>query len=136
LLVVSIFRWRFSTLTQRCLPVLGSGPQVPAWISYAKQALPGSPAGFAYQGIYLAPSKFEFKNARPPRPTSIKVYEAHVGISSHDSKIASYNHFKTFVLPRIAAGGYNTIQLMAVMEHACVLRMLRARRGPAVSEGA
>jgi len=40
-----------------------------------------------------------------------------VGISSTEPKVASYDHFRIDVLPRIAKLGYNTIQLMAIMEH-------------------
>lgn len=58
------------------------------------------------------------KHARPQRPRSLKIYEAHVGISSSEPKIASYTHFRDSVLPRIKKQGYNCIQLMAVMEHA------------------
>ncbi|XP_062275594.1 1,4-alpha-glucan-branching enzyme [Scomber scombrus] len=55
---------------------------------------------------------------RPKKPTSLRIYEAHVGIASPEEKIASYTNFITNVLPRIKELGYNCIQLMAVMEHA------------------
>ncbi|MBQ6555290.1 MAG: alpha amylase C-terminal domain-containing protein [Firmicutes bacterium] len=45
------------------------------------------------------------------------IYETHVGMSSEDYKIATYTEFADNVLPHVKAGGYNTIQLMAVMEH-------------------
>lgn len=61
---------------------------------------------------------YKFKHARPKKPVGLKIYEAHVGISSPEGKIATYNYFKDHVLPRIVAQGYNAIQLMAVMEHA------------------
>ena len=54
----------------------------------------------------------KFKNTEPPI-----IYEAHVGMSSEDYKIATYTEFADNVLPHVKAGGYNTIQLMAVMEH-------------------
>lgn len=38
---------------------------------------------------------------RPRKPTSLRIYEAHVGIGSPEGKIASYNNFTTNVLPRI-----------------------------------
>ncbi|KAK7227070.1 hypothetical protein V2G26_015073 [Clonostachys chloroleuca] len=50
--------------------------------------------------------------------TSARVYEAHVGISSPDQKVATYKEFTANMLPRINDLGYNIIQLMAVMEHA------------------
>ena len=45
------------------------------------------------------------------------IYEAHVGMSSEEGKIATYREFADNVLPHVKDGGYNTIQLMAVMEH-------------------
>ena len=55
---------------------------------------------------------------RPPKPKSLRIYECHVGISSWEGKVNTYRDFTNSVLPRIVALGYNTIQLMAVMEHA------------------
>ena len=51
-------------------------------------------------------------------PPSLRIYEAHVGMSSEDPRVASYGYFAESVLPRIAAAGYNAVQLMAVAEHA------------------
>lgn len=45
------------------------------------------------------------------------IYECHVGMSSEDYGIATYNYFTENVLKRIKKNGYNTIQIMAVMEH-------------------
>ena len=62
--------------------------------------------------------RYIMKHTRPPKPTSPRVYECHVGISSSEEKVNTYKDFTTNVLPRIANLGYNTVQLMAVMEHA------------------
>lgn len=53
-----------------------------------------------------------FSSDEPPL-----IYEAHVGMSSEDHRIATYREFADNILPHIVEGGYNTIQLMAVMEH-------------------
>lgn len=45
------------------------------------------------------------------------IYEAHVGMATEDERVGSYREFADHILPRIAADGYNTVQLMAVMEH-------------------
>ncbi len=45
------------------------------------------------------------------------IYECHVGMSSEEEKIATFDEFRQQVLPRIARNGYNTIQLMAIQEH-------------------
>ncbi|XP_078003559.1 LOW QUALITY PROTEIN: 1,4-alpha-glucan-branching enzyme [Phascolarctos cinereus] len=61
---------------------------------------------------------YQFKHSRPNKPKGLRIYESHVGISSHEGKVASYKHFTRNVLPRIKDLGYNCIQLMAIMEHA------------------
>lgn len=40
-----------------------------------------------------------------------------MGIASPEQHVSSYSYFTKTVLPRIKYLGYNTIQLMAVMEH-------------------
>ncbi|MCU4174623.1 alpha-amylase family glycosyl hydrolase [Carboxylicivirga sp. N1Y90] len=45
------------------------------------------------------------------------IYEAHIGMASEDEKVASFNEFRTNILPKIKALGYNTIQFMAIQEH-------------------
>src|SRR4029077_2829484 len=62
------------------------------------------------------PYVFKHQSA-PPRKGGLRVYEAHVGMAQEQEKVGSFKEFREFVLPRIAAGGYNAIQLMAVQEH-------------------
>ena len=45
------------------------------------------------------------------------IYEAHVGMAQEKPGIGTYREFRERILPRIRDAGYNTIQLMAVMEH-------------------
>ena len=45
------------------------------------------------------------------------IYEAHVGMSSEDHRIATYREFADHILPHVKNLGYNTVQLMAIMEH-------------------
>jgi 1,4-alpha-glucan branching enzyme len=45
------------------------------------------------------------------------IYEAHVGMAQEKEGVGSFAEFTENVLPRIAAEGYNTVQLMAVAEH-------------------
>jgi len=45
------------------------------------------------------------------------IYEAHVGMSCEEHRIATYREFADNVLPHVQDLGYNTVQLMAVMEH-------------------
>lgn len=92
--------------------------RIPAWIKYATV----DPTRFAapYDGVYWEPppsERYEFKYPRPPKPQAPRIYEAHVGMSSSEPHVSSYREFAENVLPRIRANNYNTIQLMAVMEH-------------------
>jgi 1,4-alpha-glucan branching enzyme len=48
---------------------------------------------------------------------ALRIYEAHVGMSSEKPEMADFSFFENHVLPRIAKGGYNALQLMAIMEH-------------------
>ena len=45
------------------------------------------------------------------------IYEAHVGMAQEEGKVGSYREFADDTLPRVKKAGYNTIQLMAIMEH-------------------
>lgn len=92
--------------------------RIPAWIKYAI----ADPTRFAapYDGVYWDPpptERYQFKFSRPPKPKSLRIYEAHVGMSGSEPRINSYREFADDVLPRIKANNYNTVQLMAVMEH-------------------
>ncbi|KAK1262341.1 hypothetical protein QJS04_geneDACA001368 [Acorus gramineus] len=92
--------------------------RIPAWIRYATVDLTQFAA--PYDGVYWDPpptERHEFKNARPPKPTAPRIYEAHVGMSSSEPRVSSYREFADYVLPRIHANNYNTVQLMAIMEH-------------------
>ncbi|KAL5557734.1 hypothetical protein UlMin_033945 [Ulmus minor] len=92
--------------------------RIPAWIKYATV----DPENFAapYDGVYWEPpaaERYQFKHPRPPKPEAPRIYEAHVGMSSTEPRINSYREFADNVLPRIRENNYNTVQLMAVMEH-------------------
>lgn len=65
-----------------------------------------------------AVSAYAWQYPRPATSRSLRIYEAHVGISSPEPRVASYREFADTVVPRIAALGYTTVQLMAVQEHA------------------
>ena len=55
------------------------------------------------------------RNFKPEK--TLYIYECHIGMSQEEPKIGTYTEFKDNILPRIKALGYNTIQIMAIMEH-------------------
>ncbi|XP_010556050.1 PREDICTED: 1,4-alpha-glucan-branching enzyme 1, chloroplastic/amyloplastic-like isoform X2 [Tarenaya hassleriana] len=92
--------------------------RIPAWIKYA--IVDSTKFAAPYDGVYWEPpssERYEFNYPRPPKPKAPRIYEAHVGMSSSEPRINSYREFADEVLPRIKANNYNTVQLMAVMEH-------------------
>lgn len=85
------------------------------WIKYAVQ----KQDTLLYKPMHWFPATpYQWQHPRPGKPQSVRIYEAHVGISSPEAKIASYQYFADNVLPRIADLGYTCVELMAVMEHA------------------
>ncbi|KAF0396572.1 glycogen branching enzyme [Gigaspora margarita] len=90
--------------------------RLPAWIKRVTQDMSVNPA---YDAIFWnPPEKYCWKNKAPPKPKSLRIYEAHVGISTPEERVGTYNEFTDNVLRRIKDLGYNAIQLMAIMEHA------------------
>ena len=45
------------------------------------------------------------------------IYESHVGMATEEYRVGTYREFADNVLPRVKDLGYNTVQLMAIMEH-------------------
>ncbi|KAE8220591.1 hypothetical protein CF319_g5905 [Tilletia indica] len=92
--------------------------RLPAWIKYVTQDLSVSPIYDAHFWNPPSSETYKLKHPRPPKPTDLKIYEAHVGIASPEPRVATYKEFTKNVLPRIKELGYNAIQLMAIQEHA------------------
>ncbi len=92
--------------------------RLPAWVKYVTQDLSVSPAYDARFWNPPAAEKYTFKHQRPKKPASLRIYEAHVGISSPELRVTTYKEFTKSMLPRIKSLGYDAIQLMAIMEHA------------------
>uniref|UniRef100_A0A0E0HVR7 1,4-alpha-glucan branching enzyme n=1 Tax=Oryza nivara TaxID=4536 RepID=A0A0E0HVR7_ORYNI len=92
--------------------------RIPAWIRYA--TFDASKFGAPYDGVHWDPpacERYVFKHPRPPKPDAPRIYEAHVGMSGEEPEVSTYREFADNVLPRIRANNYNTVQLMAIMEH-------------------
>ncbi|TPX31684.1 1,4-alpha-glucan branching enzyme [Synchytrium microbalum] len=89
--------------------------RIPAYIKRATQDLSKSPV---YDAVFWnPPTPYVFKNKSPPKPQNPRIYEAHVGIASPEGRVATYKEFTKNVLPRIKDLGYDTVQMMAIMEH-------------------
>ncbi len=45
------------------------------------------------------------------------IYECHIGMAQEEERVGTFDEFRENILPRIKLLGYNTIQIMAIMEH-------------------
>ncbi len=95
----------------------GSGERIPAYARYVVQ----DPDTKLFSAcVWDPPKKYRWRNPSPAvrAPSSFRrIYEAHVGMSGEEPRVHTYAEFRDAMLPRIKAAGYDTVQLMAVMEH-------------------
>ncbi|OVE75845.1 1,4-alpha-glucan-branching enzyme [bacterium E08(2017)] len=92
----------------------GNGERLPA---YTRRVLQDpNTKGFNAQ-VWHPDKPYKWKHKSPPRPLSPLIYECHVGMAQEEAKMGTYREFIDNILPRVADSGYNTIQLMAIMEH-------------------
>ena len=104
----------------KCNVVLENGNWVdrnPIWSTYLLQ----DKKSFRYDYIHWDPEnkyKWQSQEIHIKKPKSLRIYEAHIGMSSNEEKVSTYKEFAINILPRIKKLGYTAIQLMAIMEHA------------------
>ncbi len=93
----------------------GEGDRIP---SHARRVVQDPQTGIFNAQAWMPAAPHVWRHAPPTNSRTIPlVYEAHVGMAQETEGVGSYEAFRTLVLPRIAAAGYNTLQLMALMEH-------------------
>ena len=93
----------------------GSGQRIPA---YARRVVQDPRTNIFSAQVWDPENAYVWKNGsfRTPDRNPL-IYEAHVGMAQEEPGIGTYLQFARGILPRIADAGYNTLQLMAVMEH-------------------
>jgi 1,4-alpha-glucan branching enzyme len=57
------------------------------------------------------------KEFRVDHTSPLFIYELHIGMAQEKEGIGSFKEFTENILPRINVAGYNTIQIMAIMQH-------------------
>lgn len=75
------------------------------------------PVNAAWCGVITDEPSYEWKTKHFTPARHPYIYECHIGMSQEKEGIGTYKEFKKNILPRIKTLGYNTIQLMAIMEH-------------------
>lgn len=92
----------------------GRGERIPA---YARRVVQ-DPVTLLFAAQVWSPPAYVWKNPAFTVPKRVPlIYETHVGMAQERASVGSYAEFRERVLPRIVRAGYNTLQLMAVMEH-------------------
>ncbi len=93
----------------------GQGLRIPAYANRVVQ----DPDTHIFSAEVDAPHRhFTWTDADfRPDTAPLLIYECHIGMAQQKEEVGSYEEFRTNVLPRIAADGYNAIQIMAIQEH-------------------
>ena len=96
----------------------GSGERIPAWTRRVVQ----DEQSKIFSAQVCNPEKpYKFKNKRfKPKKSPLLIYECHIGMSTNEEKVGTYNEFRQNILPRVAKDGYNAIQIMAIMDRSAI----------------
>lgn len=93
----------------------GEGERIPAW---ARRVVQDAETKIFSAQVWQPLQHYNFKiKTFKPETKPLLIYECHIGMSSQEEKVSTFNEFRTDVLPRVIKSGYNCIQLMAIQEH-------------------
>ena len=96
----------------------GYGERIP---SYVRRVVQDENTKIFSAQVWDEP-EYEWKHrnsakAKKAGKDGLYIYECHIGMSSSEQKVNSYEEFRRDVLPRIDELGYNCVQIMAIQEH-------------------
>jgi len=92
----------------------GAGERIPAYVTRVVQ----DPDTKAFSAQVWDPEKpYKWKHKGPGKRPHPFIYECHIGMSGEEEKVASFEDFRTTVLPKVEELGYDTLQIMALQEH-------------------
>ena len=93
----------------------GAGERIPAW---ARRVIQNSETHLMAAQVWAPDHPYEWKHPGFTTPAEApRIYEAHVGMAQEDGRVGTFREFTGRILPRVVAAGYNTLQLMAILEH-------------------
>ncbi len=87
--------------------------RIPLYIRRVEQ----NPADASWCGVITDEPVYKWKCKKFKTAETPYIYECHIGMAQEKEAIGTYQEFIDNILPRIKSLGYNTIQLMAIMEH-------------------
>ena len=83
---------------------------------YARRVIQ-DPNTYVWCAEILDEPTYVWQSKAPKPPKEPFIYECHIGMAQDKEAVGTYLEFRDLILPRIKALGYNTIQIMAIMEH-------------------
>ena len=93
----------------------GRGERIPA---YADRVVQDEKTAIFSAQVHAPARAYRWHDkAFHPDTAPLLIYECHIGMAQQFEGVGTYDEFRTNVLPRIAADGYNAIQIMAIQEH-------------------
>ena len=92
----------------------GGGERLP---SYVRRVVQDPVTKVFCAQVWEPDEQYQWKSARPGARPHPLIYECHIGMSSEEEKVATFEEFRVNVLPHIESLGYDTIQIMALQEH-------------------
>ncbi|MBQ6471475.1 MAG: alpha amylase C-terminal domain-containing protein [Victivallales bacterium] len=96
----------------------GEGERLPSAVTHVARSTPELwREDVCFNAVVEPQAGYRWRHRSPPPPTAPLIYEAHVGMAQEREGIGTFDEFRRNVLPRIARGGYNTVQLMGLQEH-------------------
>ena len=92
----------------------GAGERLP---SYATRVVQDPQTKVFSAQVWDPGEAYVWKHPHAGKRPHPMIYECHIGMSSEEEKVASFEEFRRDVLPRIKRLGYDTVQIMALQEH-------------------
>ena len=83
---------------------------------YARRVVQ-DPVTYQWTAEILDEKPYKWKKRKFTPPKNLFIYECHIGMAQEKEGVGTYDEFTDNILPRIKELGYNTIQIMAIMEH-------------------
>ena len=83
---------------------------------YARRVVQ-DPVTYQWTAEILDEKPYKWKKRRFTPHKNLFIYECHIGMAQEKEGVGTYDEFTDNILPRIKELGYNTIQIMAIMEH-------------------
>ena len=72
---------------------------------------------YRWCGVIVDEPAYVWQNPDPKPAKTPLIYECHIGMAQETETVGTFAQFRENILPRVKALGYNTLQIMAVMEH-------------------